>query len=152
MQNEYRTMLSEVFLDVLMRFAFMFGEKCPKDKMPLENPSFYHARVEFYGDRQGTVGIMASDDLCIEMSANVLGTDIEDKNSVEDAVDTLEELSNVVCGQFLTSAFGNEVIFNLIPPSVSIADSKEWSELLYNDESLAFMVEDSPALLYLKME
>lgn len=152
MQNNHKIMLSEVFRDVLMRFAFMFGEECSKDEFPLENVSCFHAKVSFTGNGLGSIGILAHEDLCVEMSANVLGTDVNENCCSEDAVDTLEELSNVLCGQFLTSAFGDKAIFNLTPPFVSVADTLEWTESLNKDESIAFMVEDYPALVYLEMK
>jgi hypothetical protein len=39
---------------------------------------------------------------------------------------------------------------NLSPPLVSEADKSEWSEITDSDDSLAFMVEDLPALIYLE--
>ncbi len=152
MQEEHKIILSEVFRNVLMRFAFMFGEKYSKNEMPLENSDCFHAKISFNNNIHGSLGIMTSSDLCTEMSANVLGTEMEDDDCSEDAFDTLGELSNIICGQFLTSAFGNEIIFNLSPPSVSVADPTEWAELLKSNGSLAFMVDDYPALLYMEIE
>lgn len=152
MQQEHKTILSEVFREVLMRFAFMFGEECQKNEIPTQNPDCIHSKISFNGYICGSLSIMTSADLCVEMSANVLGMDAENDECLEDSFDTLEELLNVVCGQFLTSAFGDEMIFDLSPPLVSIADSNEWAELLKSFYSLAFMVEDYPALLYMKIE
>jgi len=152
MVDEYKTTLSEVFRDVLMRYAFMFGEECEKEDLLPDSLGYLHVHVAFNGYKQGCIGILAPDELCVEMAANVLGTDMEDDNCADDAKDALEELANVVCGQFLTGAFGDEPIFNLSPPSIANAGELNWVEISENDDSLAFMVEDTPTLVYLKME
>jgi chemotaxis protein CheY-P-specific phosphatase CheC len=143
---------SKVFQEVLMRFLFMFGEGCDKDQLPLNNFDYLHARVCFNGYKRGCIGILAPVKLCIEMSSNVLGTDMEDDICTEDSVDTLEELANVVCGQFLTGAYGDSPIFSLSPPLVSETDEIAWSDIVDSDDSLAFMVEDTPTLIYLELE
>jgi len=145
-----KMIFSEVFRDVLMRFAFMFGEECSKNELPPNDFDYIHVRVCFNGYKRGCIGILAPVELCDEMAANVLGTDMEDDNCAGDAVDTLEELTNIMSGQFLTGAYGSEPIFNLSPPLVSEADKSEWSEITDSDDSLAFMVEDLPALIYLE--
>jgi chemotaxis protein CheY-P-specific phosphatase CheC len=152
MLDEYKTTLSEVFRDVLMRYVFMFGEECEKESIMPDNFDYLHVHVAFNGYYEGRFGIIAPAQLCIEMSANVIGTDIEDDNCVDDAKDTFEELANIICGQFLTSAYGDEPIFNLSPPSISEADELSWVEIFENDDSLAFMIEDTPALIYLEIE
>ncbi|MGB9594706.1 MAG: chemotaxis protein CheX [Candidatus Poribacteria bacterium] len=152
MLNNHETILSEVFCDVLMRYAFMFGEECEKENFLPDNPDCLHVNIAYNGHKKGNIGIIAPIELCIEMASNVLGTDEEDENCVNDAKDTLEELANVVCGQFLTSAYGDEPIFNLSPPSVFESDELTWIEIRESDNSLAFMVEDAAVLIYLETE
>jgi chemotaxis protein CheY-P-specific phosphatase CheC len=152
MLDEYKTSLSEVFRDVLMRYAFMFGEECEKEGIMPDNPNYLHVHVAFNGYCEGRLGIIAPAQLCIEMAANVIGTDVEDENCTDDAKDTFEELANVICGQFLTGAYGDKPIFNLSPPSIYEAGELNWIEISENDDSLAFMIEDTPALIYLDME
>jgi chemotaxis protein CheY-P-specific phosphatase CheC len=152
MLDEYKTTLSEVFRDVLMKYAFMFGEECEKESIMPDNLDYLCVHVAFNGYCEGRVGIIAPAQLCIEMSANVIGTDIEDGDCLDDAKDTFAELANVICGQFLTCAYGDEPIFNLSPPSMSEAGELNWIEISENDDSLAFMVEDTPTLIYLEME
>lgn len=152
MLDEYKTSLSEVFRDVLMRYAFMFGEECEKEIIMPDNLDYLHVHVAFNGYCEGRLGIIAPAQLCIEMAANVIGTDVEDENCTDDAKDTFEELANVICGQFLTGTYGDKPIFNLSPPSISEAGELNWIEISENDDSLAFVIEDTPALIYLDME
>jgi len=152
MLDEYKKILSEVFRDVLMRYAFMFGEECEKESIIPYNLDYLHVHVAFNGYYEGRIGIIAPAELCIEMAANVIGTDAEDDNCTDDAKDTFEELANVTCGQFLTGAYGDKPIFNLSPPSISEASELDWVEISENDDSVAFMIEDTPALIYLEIE
>lgn len=152
MLDEHKTILSEVSRDVLMRYVFMFGEECEKENIMPDNLDYLNVYVAFNGHCEGRVGIIAPAELCIEMAANVIGTDIEDCNCTDDAKDVFEELTNVICGQFLTGAYGDEPIFNLSPPSISEAGELNWVEISENDNSLAFMVEDTTVLIYLEIE
>lgn len=152
MKSEYKEILSEVFSDVLMKYAFMFGEECQKDELPENGDSYLHARVSFYGDKSGVLGVITQKDLCFEMAANVLGIETEEENCDDEAEDTLEELINIVCGQFLTSAFGFEPVFNLFPPSVSKLNQDDWWKYVLDDNTIGFVVEDTPAIIYIQVE
>ena len=148
MQNEYAVILSEVFCNILMNYAFMFGDECAKDEFPANGDNYMHATVSFSGDRSGSLGISTSPDLCVQLAANILGLDPDDGDSIEDASDALKELLNIACGQFLTATFGDVPIFELSPPSVSEIDETEWKTLLENEETIGIMVDDVPAIVY----
>ncbi len=152
MKDEYKGILSEVFNDVLMKYAFMFGEECQKDELPENGDSYLHAQVSFYGHKSGVLGVITQKNLCFEMAANVLGIETEDENSNDEAKDTLEELINIVCGQFLTSAFGVEPIFNLFPPLVKELSEDDWWKYVSDDNTIGFVIEDAPAIIYMQIE
>ncbi len=148
MQNEYAVILSEVFCDVLMNYAFMFGDECSKDEFPMNGDNYVHATLSFTGNRSGSLGVSTCSDLGVELAANVLGLDPDDEDSIDDASDALEELLNIVCGQFLTATFGETPIFELSPPSVSEIDEAEWKSLIENEETIGIMIDDVPAIVY----
>ncbi len=152
MKSEYKGILSEVFSDVLMRYAFMFGEECQKYELPENSDGYLHAQVKFYGHKSGTLGVITQRSLCFEMAANVLGIETEEENYDDEAEDTLEELINIVCGQFLTSAFGVEPIFNLFPPSVNELSEDDWCKYVLDDNTIGFIIEDTPAIIYIQVE
>lgn len=152
MKVEYKDILSEVFSDVLMKYAFMFGEECQKDELPENGDGYLHAQIGFYGHKLGTLGVITQKSLCFEMAANVLGIETEEENSDDEASDTLEELINIVCGQFLTATFGVEPIFNLLPPSVNELDEDDWLKHIYDDNTIGFVIEDTPAIIYIQFE
>lgn len=144
--------LSEVLIDVLMKYCFMFGETCLKKDLPLEDGEYLLGKVTFNGYRSGEVGIIASEDLCINLSANVIGVDVGGKDSCEDVYDSLKELTNIVCGQFLTLHFGQEQIFDLSPPTVSVLDKGELLAMLESDDTIGLIVDDLSMLAYVKVK
>lgn len=152
MENEYKEVLSEVFSDVLMKYAFMFGETCQKDDLPENGDGYLHAYVSFYGYKSGVLGVITQKSLCFEMAANVLGIDPEEENSNDEAEDTLEELINIVCGQFLTATFGVDPIFNLFPPSVDELDEDDWRKYVSDNNTIGFVIEDTPAIIYVQVK
>ncbi len=147
MKSEYETILTEVFCDVLMKYAFMFGDALPKDEFPPGDGDYMQAAITFSGHRSGALEISAPVDACVELAANVLGKDLDDDDSMDDAPDALKELINIVCGQFLTAAFGEGPVFDLLPPSISTMDETDWENLVDNEKTVGFMVEDAPAIV-----
>ncbi len=152
MQSEYDTILSEVFCDVLINYGFMFGDPAPKDELLTSDTDYLRTTVSFAGHRTGVIGISTPADLGAQLAANVLGLEPDDDDSIESALDAVKELVNIVCGQFLTSAFGDEPIFDLLPPVSLEIDKAEWDKLLESEETMGFMVEDEPAILYVSIE
>jgi len=153
MQNEYGEVLTEVFSDTLLRYAFMFGDEFPKDEISVDDADYLSITVGFSGERSGTLGISTSTDLCAVLTSNVLGNDPDDYESFDDSTsDALKELINVVCGQFLTAAFGEDPVIDMSPPAVSEIDEAEWKSLIDNKDTISFMIEDVPALVYVSAE
>ena len=148
MQNEYKEELSEVFCDVLMNYAFMFGDSCPKNELPLNGDNHIHATISFGGDQAGILGISTSSNLCLQLAANVLGIDIEEENSMSEAYDALKELINIVCGQFLTKVYGDTGIFDLSPPNIIEISGVEWKSLIEDEETIGIIIDDIPAIAY----
>ena len=153
MQNEYRTILTEVFCDTLLQYAFLFGDECPKDELSVDNADCLKITAGFSGERSGELGIVASTDLCAILTSNVLGEDPDGYEELdENTSDALEELINVVCGQFLTAAFGEDLIIDMSPPIAARMDIAEWNSLVDDEKTISFMIEDVPALVYVSVE
>ena len=153
MQSEHKTVLTEVFCDILLQYAFLFGDEFSKDGLSADDSDHLKVTVSFSGERSGDIGIATSTDLCAVLTSNVLGEDPDDyKDLDENTSDALEELINVVCGQFLTAAFGEEPVINLSPPEVVRMDDAEWKKLVDDENAIGFIVEDVPALVYASVE
>lgn len=149
MQNEYRTVLTEVFCDILLQYAFLFGDECPKDELSVDDADCLKITIDFSGERSGDIGIAASTDLCAILTSNVLGEDPDDYEDLdENTSDAMEELLNVVCGQFLTAAFGEEPVIDMLPPIAARINVAEWDSLVDDEKTIGFMIEDIPAIVY----
>lgn len=148
METEYKAVLTDVFGDVLKEYAFMFGKVCPVDETHVKKADYLHSAVAFSGHRSGVLGVSVSTELAAELAANVLGIGTNCGDSTDFALDALEELTDIVCGHFLTSAFGEEPIFHLSPPSASKINESEWKSLIGKEEAIGFTVEGIPAVTY----
>ena len=107
------------------------------DKMPLE--------------KAGTIGLVAPNELCVELAANILGMDSEDADD-NYTYDAIKELTNILCGQFITSLFGEDMIFDLSPPSVEAINRERWNRLISDEKTTGFVIDDLPALIYTSMD
>ncbi len=152
MENERIQLLENVFCDVFENLAFMFGELVDKSDLMHNNMKHTLAQMRFDGDRTGEVILTVPDEMCPEIAANVLGIDPDDDQVYDLAGDALKEMLNIICGQLLTALEGSDPVFDLTVPKIQNIKIEDWNELLKRDESLAFIVDDYPVILYVKMD
>jgi CheY-specific phosphatase CheX len=103
--------------------------------------------MSFSGDSEGSLALAVPTKLCSEIAANVLGVDAETDLPDGQASDALRELLNVVCGHVLTALAGGKAVFDLSVPTVRDLDFAGWQSLRDEANTIAFIVDDSPALL-----
>ncbi|MBT4499646.1 MAG: hypothetical protein HOC74_18105 [Gemmatimonadetes bacterium] len=144
--------LAEVAIDVLEKQAFMFGEQSPKEELFTEAETFCHASMEFSGPICGTVGIEAPVEVCAELAANMLGMEMDESLSPEDAGDALQELLNVICGQSLTALYGAEPVFDLSIPRLEEVGYVDWEMEMAATDTIGLLVDEEPVLVYLKLK
>ena len=130
----------------------MFGEPAEGDELPESSGEYVQAKMFFKGDISGEISITIPTEMCAEIAANVIGTELDDEVAIARGLDSLKELLNVTCGQFLTSVAGVEPVFDLSVPETLEVDSKKWDELLNDDNSLTFQVDERPVVLSLLTE
>jgi len=145
-----RDIAKSVFIDVLEKLAFMFGDAVPKDEIPEPSSDCTEAYMTFKGPRSGTLGIVVPTDVCSEIAANVLGMDIDDEIVIGHAEDALKEVLNVICGNLLTALEGDNPIFDLAVPLIKNISVPEWNSILESADSIAFILDESPVLMYLR--
>jgi CheY-specific phosphatase CheX len=144
--------LVEVVINVLETQAFMFGEACPKDELITEADTFSHANMEFSGPVCGTVGIEVPAEVCAELAANILGMDMDESIAPEDAIDALQELLNVICGQALTALYGSEPIFDLSIPRTEEGGCVDWEREVTSADTVGLLVDEEPFLVYMRLK
>ncbi len=152
MDVERAEVIENVFCDVFENLAFMFGESIGKDALEAIGSEHTQAHISFDGARTGELVLVVPDDMCPEIAANVLGVDPDDEQVYELAGDALKEMINIICGRLLTDLVSNDLIFNLSVPEIKKVNSAECSVWLEKEDSLGFIVDEYPVILYLQME
>ena len=141
-----RPMLEEVFANVLEKFAFMFSEPVTPADFFMDDPPYYHATIAFSGPHHGRLGIAASCKFCKLLSANILG---EEEGSAPEAQasDSLKELLNVTCGEFLEKLSGPQVVYNLSVPDSASWTREQMQDLSDSDKAILLLVDNLPIIL-----
>lgn len=152
MLNEHEVLAKEVFCDVAEKTAFMFAN--PLDKGDLEEAGGPCVQVvmHFTGAMKGSVSIAAPEGMKSELTANILGVDVDNPTVVAQADDALKELLNVTCGNLLTAIAGDGPIFDLSLPETIALEEGAWQRLVDDDETIAFDMDDHPVLLRFAIE
>jgi two-component system, chemotaxis family, chemotaxis protein CheY len=143
--------IGNVLCQILEQYAFMFGGPADKKDLPPCEAAL-KAVIHFTGRLLGRVTIAIPKSMGPLIAANVLGVEADDPLAVEKAEDALKELSNMTCGQLLTTIAGTEPVFDLDVPEVVSLDAVGWKAFLDEEETLLFMVDDRPMLLQFKVE
>jgi chemotaxis protein CheY-P-specific phosphatase CheC len=106
---------------ILEEFAFLFCESQDAstfDYNTIEDAQ--EASMRFTGPTNGKFEIAAGKNLCLLLASNILGIEPNDEAAGSHAADALKETLNVMCGRFLTEAYGEEAVFNLSAPTMGV--------------------------------
>ena len=120
MQNQTTTAtLTTVLSEVLANLAFMFTDDGECDVSAGER--WLETTIRYDGPVSGTLRLVSTRTFATQMAANLLGVDADENTTEEEAVDAIKEFMNVVCGQYVTAAYGTAGLFNLtIPESAKL--------------------------------
>lgn len=114
--------LATTFSEVLANLAFMFTTE-----EALDGPASatrVEARITYDGPVRGRLIVRCTPEFARLLAANLLGQDESEEVSPNTWHDALKELMNVVCGQFVTTVYGVEPVFQLgIPKVREVEDS-----------------------------
>ena len=145
MSQENSELLLQSFSSVFEGFAFMFVEQEPDLEAPVPG-ACQQALIEFKSrDIQGSLEVIAPEDLCTELAENILGTETDDLP--EDAGENaLKEILNVSCGSLLAGKFGTEEVFDLSIPETRTISQEQWNTRCDSREYELFWIDESPML------
>jgi chemotaxis protein CheY-P-specific phosphatase CheC len=108
--------------------------------------------MRFTGPKNGKLEIAAGQNLCLILAANILGLEPDEEMASTYADDALREALNVLCGRFLTEAFGEEAVFNLSAPVIgSLNDISHVDELAESECMQYFETEEHCLVVKLTM-
>lgn len=143
MNQELLDHLSEATLAVLKASAFAWGEPCPTVELPAVGGEAIVTRVRFQGDATGNVCLAMPAEVAAALAADILSAEA-DELSDEQIDDACKELTNVVCGQWLTRSFGDRPVFHLSVPEAEHVEKAEWYALIDGPGAVGVQIDERP--------
>ena len=140
--------LTDVVMGVLEDLAMVFADEFdPDDIEAAASGQTLEVSVDFRGPKCGSLHLLVSDELPVEIAANVLGLDEDDPDIESMLDDALKELANVTIGQCLTAMEGVEAVFDLSPPRLERGvEAGRWQEMLDQPCGIGVSVDGRPIL------
>ncbi len=152
-QSVDRSLVADVFCKVMEGYAFMLGSPVEKKDFPGPGEGgAKQATVYFSGRLSGHVAVVVPQRMCPLLAANVLGVEPGDASAVSRADDSLKELANVAAGQVMTAVAGEDIVLERSLPELAGLDGEGWAQLLAEEETIPFIVDEYPILLQVKAE
>ena len=116
----------------------------PLETLFVENEPLYRSLVELQGVVSGTVAIIAQSEFISALACNVLGESDESQLNQRDREDAFRELGNILAGNFITEAYGDDVVFDLLNPSVTNITQNELGIIHENSIVFEFLADNAP--------
>lgn len=114
-----------------------------------QSDRIYYGTTRFKGVMSGTLAVLCTREFMENIWRNLLGLDYDSEVSDESCEDALKELINVFCGNFLTEAYGDDIVFELVYPLVRPASEDDIDGFFNNKLVLCFLADDQPIALAL---
>jgi len=142
MNNNYQSVVEDTFVETLEDIAFIFSEKIDAEEALdlLDASEFYLVSMQISGKLNGGIKIGAEKAIGNILAENMLGS--QDEENEELYIDSLKEITNVICGKIVTEMAGTEPIVNLSIPEVNTINQKAFKALIQAENSLVFNSEE----------
>lgn len=127
MQSQKTPALKTVFSDVLADLAFMCADD--QEAEPTNNEQWLATSIDYNGPMTGALRLVCTRAFAVQLAANLLGIDASDDSARQESDDAVRELTNILCGQFVTAVHGSEDVFNLtIPEVVELSETPDFEK------------------------
>lgn len=140
--------LRTVSLRVLEDWAMMLVD--PADAttaiFQIDEP-IYMSRVKMHGVFTGTIAIVAQKEFLQSLASNLLGNGGNADRSDEELQDAFREMGNVLAGNFLTAAYGDDVVFDVLNPTVTEIAGAQLEGVTKSPQAYFFQCDDSPVCI-----
>ena len=147
---ENQEQIVEVITRILEETAYVFTDTLSRDTMP--NPEEWNASgvvLQFFGQVSGEMRMWASNGFLRCVAANMLGIGEDDPVAEEKGLDALKETLNIIVGNYLTTVYGEQPIFDLGLPKplesdrlVIDSENTDGILLIADDYPILFLVEN----------
>jgi len=146
-----RNILEEVIAEVIEQFTFMLEENIPVESLPALKGEYLYSEIGFTTpSEEGVIELIAPEDLCREMAANILGVE-PNAIKAEEAHDALRELTNITCGAFMEQHFGNSTKISISVPELSTISQSSWEVINQDITTVGLVVDEEPLLARCKI-
>jgi chemotaxis protein CheY-P-specific phosphatase CheC len=149
---DQQKLLQDAFFEIMEEFAFLFLERTEE---PLELPSgvpyISSTIVVQHQQDRFQIQLVAPASMCIEMAANITGSDEEDIIP-EMAEDALKELSNITAGSWAVRCFGESDVCILESPNAFRLPEETLHHLLASKKNKIFQVDEQLVLAEVSAE
>jgi chemotaxis protein CheY-P-specific phosphatase CheC len=120
--------LNRIAVKVLEDWAMMLVD-IDEEVSFSEGSEYLVSTIVFKGIINGEVSIVAPESFLSTLAGNVLGID-ENEATQEEKEDAFREMNNVLTGNFLTEAYGADIVFDVILPTIKQANAIDLKSLL----------------------
>lgn len=145
-KDAYRGKLAEIIEEVFQNMAFLFCDPV-EDDFKESDLTGLRARMVFHGVLNGDMTIWLEQSIIHELAINMLGLEIEDELGTSEYEDALKELLNVLVGQFLVAAAGDEPLFDLSVPILLDESKSDFSTLWKSTSAIKYLIDDRPIII-----
>lgn len=124
MPQQKTATLAAIFSEVLANLAFMFNDDEAADPSPGE--LWFETHIGYRGSERGMLYLRCTMEFASLLASNLLGVDPQDEDAEAKAIDSVKEFMNIVCGQLITTWYGDDEVFDLtIPETTALAETPE---------------------------
>ena len=128
--NKSTNPLHDVTVRILEDWAMMLVEDSSVTPELFEKDKpFIFSSIEFSGEFNGIIGITFQKPFIVQIARNVLGISEDQEPSAAEINDAAAELANVVTGNFLTEAYGEDLAFKVVAPRIREVQSHSITQL-----------------------
>lgn len=127
--------MTTIFSEVLANLAFMFTDE--GEIKPGPDDQWLETVISYNGPNVGTLKLFCTREFSWALARNLLGLGPEEQTENQHADDATKEFMNIVCGQFVTAAFGSEDVYDLTIPEIeTLQDEPDFSQNGNDDASI----------------
>jgi CheY-specific phosphatase CheX len=140
--------LKTVGQKILEDWAMMITEEVDESECHF-NPDekLYMAWISVEGCVRGALSVVAQLDFIQTLTSNLLGTSANETPTPAECEDAMREMGNVLAGHYFTAAFGEDVVFDLINPTVSEVPFSELEKMASRRVKYYFHADDTPVAI-----
>lgn len=144
--NREAHVLEKVAVTVLEKWAMMMVDPTDSSTSIFEiDQPLYRSSIRVDGPFHGEISIVAQKPFLDALTNNLLGDCASASEEV--AQDAFREMGNVLAGNFITEAYGNDVAFDVLNPQVSEINETELQTILSVPQVYYFAADDSPVVI-----